>query len=118
LPKRTISGRIERVPRITYVEAGGTEHTIDVPVGTTLMQAAVDHAIPGIEGDCGGMCACATCHVYVPESYQAVTGRPQELEAAMLEFAFDVDQRSRLSCQIVAAEPMDGMRIHMPRRQY
>jgi 2Fe-2S ferredoxin len=106
------------VPVITYVEANGTEHTVEVAVGTSLMQAAVDHAIPGIEGDCGGMCACATCHVYVPEAYRSMTGQPQELEAAMLEFAFDVDERSRLSCQIVATEAMDGMRVHMPRRQY
>ena len=103
---------------MTYVEAGGTEHTIEVPVGTSLMQAAVDHAIPGIEGDCGGMCACGTCHVYVSETHRALIGEPDELEAGMLEFAFDVDERSRLSCQIVATGEMDGMRVHMPRRQY
>lgn len=106
------------MPTITYVEAGGTEHTVDVPVGTSLMQAAVDRAIPGIEGDCGGMCACATCHVYVPEACREITGEPEELEAAMLEFAFDVNERSRLSCQITATDAMDGMRVHMPRRQY
>lgn len=66
------------MPVVTYVEANGTEHTIEVPVGTTLMQAAVDHAIPGIEGDCGGMCACATCHVYVPESCRSLTGAPEQ----------------------------------------
>ncbi len=106
------------MPSITYVEINGTEHTVDVPVGTSLMQGAVDHAVPGIEGDCGGMCACGTCHVYVPESFVALTGRPEELESAMLEFAFDVDERSRLSCQILVTEEMDGMRVLMPARQY
>lgn len=106
------------MPSITYVEVNGTEHTVEVPVGTSLMQGAVDHAVPGIEGDCGGMCACGTCHVYVPESFAALTGRPEELESAMLEFAFDVDERSRLSCQIPVSEEMDGMRVLMPARQY
>lgn len=106
------------VPSITYVEADGTEHTVQVPVGTSLMQAAVDHAIPGIEGDCGGMCACGTCHVYVPDELRLLVGVADELESAMLEFAFGVDECSRLSCQIRATEAMDGMRVLMPERQY
>jgi ferredoxin, 2Fe-2S len=106
------------VPVITYVEFNGTEHRVDVPTGASLMQAAVDRAIPGIDGDCGGMCACGTCHVYVPAEYQALTGAAEELEQAMLEFAFDADERSRLSCQIVATAEMEGMRIHLPERQY
>ena len=106
------------MPAITYVEAGGTEHTVQVASGTSLMAAAVENAVPGIEGDCGGMCACGTCHVYVPPEFRQLTGAPDELEAAMLEFAFDVDERSRLSCQIAANEAMDGMRVLMPRRQY
>jgi 2Fe-2S ferredoxin len=106
------------MPSITYVEVNGTEHTVEVAVGTSLMQGAVDHAVPGIEGDCGGMCACGTCHVYVPETYAGLTGEPEELESAMLEFAFDVDERSRLSCQILVSEDMDGMRVLMPARQY
>jgi len=106
------------VPTLTYVEANGTEHVVVVPVGTSLMQGAVDHALPGIEGDCGGMCACGTCHVYVPEGLQSLTGAPDELELGMLEFAFDVDGRSRLSCQIVVTEAMDGLRVLMPARQY
>jgi ferredoxin, 2Fe-2S len=106
------------MPLITYVEFNGTEHQVEVPAGTSLMQAAVNLAIPGIDGDCGGLCACGTCHVYVPAEYQALTGCPEELESAMLEFAFNVDERSRLSCQIVATDAMDGMRIHLPERQY
>ncbi|MEZ5560421.1 MAG: 2Fe-2S iron-sulfur cluster-binding protein [Pseudomonadales bacterium] len=106
------------MPSITYVEHNGTEHTIDVPVGTSLMQGAVNHMIPGIEGDCGGLCACGTCHVYVDSAYQALTGTPDELEQGMLEFAFDVDDSSRLSCQITVTEAMEGMRVRMPARQY
>ncbi len=106
------------MPMITYVEANGTEHQVEVPVGTSIMQGAVNHAVPGIEGDCGGMCACGTCHVYVPESYRPLTGEAEELEQAMLEFAFDVNERSRLSCQIIVTEAMEGMRVEMPERQY
>lgn len=106
------------MPTLTYVEANGTEHVVELAVGTSIMQGAVDHALPGIEGDCGGMCACGTCHVYVPEDYRALSGEPDELEQAMLEFAFDVDERSRLSCQIPVTEEMDGMRVLMPARQY
>lgn len=106
------------MPLLIYVETNGTEHTVEVAIGTTIMQGAVDHAIPGIEGDCGGMCACGTCHIYVPEASRALTGAPDELESAMLEFAFDVDERSRLSCQIKVRSAMDGLRVLMPRRQY
>jgi ferredoxin, 2Fe-2S len=104
--------------RIVYVEHNGTEHEVDVPPGTSLMQGAVNQLVPGIEGDCGGLCACGTCHVYVPEDRWALTGEPEELEQAMLEFAFDVDERSRLSCQIVVTDAMDGMRVLLPKRQY
>ncbi|MFU8814669.1 MAG: 2Fe-2S iron-sulfur cluster-binding protein [Pseudomonadales bacterium] len=106
------------MPVITYVEFNGTEHRVEVPVGTSLMQAAVNLAIPGIDGDCGGLCACGTCHVYVPPQHQAVTGTAEELEQAMLEFAFNVDERSRLSCQIVATDAMEGVRVELPERQY
>jgi ferredoxin, 2Fe-2S len=104
--------------KIVYVEANGTEHAVDVPTGTSIMQGAVNHAIPGIEGDCGGMCACGTCHVYLPEALQMLADAPEELEQAMLEFAFDVQENSRLSCQILVTDAMDGMRVLMPRRQY
>ena len=82
------------------------------------MQGAVNHMLPGIDGDCGGMCACGTCHVYISEPYRPLTGEPDELEQGMLQFAFDVDERSRLSCQIQVTEDMDGMVVKMPARQY
>lgn len=106
------------MPKIIYIEINGTEHEVEVPVGTTLMQGAVNHLVPGIEGDCGGLCACGTCHVYVPEEWEAVCGASDELEQGMLEFAFDVEESSRLSCQIEVSAEMEGMRIRMPARQY
>jgi 2Fe-2S ferredoxin len=106
------------MPKIIYVEANGTEHEVDVPVGTSLMQGAVNHLIPGIEGDCGGLCACGTCHVYVPEDWQSICGEADELEQGMLEFAYDVNENSRLCCQIAVTESMEGMRVCMPARQY
>jgi 2Fe-2S ferredoxin len=82
------------------------------------MQAAVEHAIPGIEGDCGGLCACGTCHVYLPEDLAVLVDGPDELEQGMIEFAFDVNDSSRLSCQLIADDVMDGKRVLMPKRQY
>ncbi len=106
------------MPKITYIEINGTEHVVEVPVGTNIMQGAVNHLVPGIEGDCGGLCACGTCHVYVPDEWQAICGEADELEQGMLEFAFEVEASSRLSCQIQVTEEMEGMRVKMPSRQY
>jgi 2Fe-2S ferredoxin len=106
------------MPNITYIEHNGTTHVIDVPVGTSIMQGAVNHLVPGIEGDCGGLCACGTCHVYVPDAFQPLTGVAGELEQGMLQFAFDVRDNSRLACQIVVSVDMEGLAIEMPKRQY
>ncbi len=106
------------MPRITYIEANGTEHVVDVAVGTSVMQGAVNNLIPGIEGDCGGLCACATCHVYVPDEWQAKCGEAEELEVNILDFAFDVRASSRLSCQITVSDDLDGLVVHLPARQY
>ena len=106
------------MPKIIYVEHNGTEHEVEVPAGTSLMQGAVNQMVPGIEGDCGGLCACGTCHVYIPEDWQSRCGSPDELEQGMLEFAFDVNASSRLSCQIQVTDAMEGMRVLMPARQY
>jgi 2Fe-2S ferredoxin len=100
------------------VEDNGTEHEVDVLNGTSIMQGAVNHLVPGIEGDCGGLCACGTCHVYIDDEWRSVCGAPDELETGMLEFAYDVDNSSRLSCQIEVSEEMEGMRVRMPPRQY
>jgi len=106
------------VPKITYIEHNGTAHDVEVPVGVSVMQGAVNHLIPGIEGDCGGLCACGTCHVYVPEQSTEFCGSPDELEQGMLEFAFEVEESSRLSCQIDVTDEMEGLVVHMPARQY
>ena len=106
------------MPKIIYVEANGTVHEVEARTGSSLMQAAVDRMIPGIEGDCGGLCACATCHVYLPPEAAALVEPPVELEQGMLEFAFDVRDGSRLACQIEITPAMDGMAVHLPERQY
>lgn len=106
------------MPEVIFIEPDGTEHSVDVSVGTSIMQGAVEHLVPGIEGDCGGLCACGTCHVYVPEDWRGACGAADELETGILEFAFGVDDRSRLSCQIVMSDELDGLRLHLPKRQY
>jgi len=106
------------MPRVTYVEANGTEHVVDVPLGASVMQGAINNLVPGIEGDCGGLCACATCHVYVPPEWAKRCGEPEELEVNILDFAFDVKPESRLSCQIRMTPELDGLVVRMPVRQY
>jgi len=102
---------------IYYVEHGGTRHEVEVPVGTSLMQGAVRNLVPGIDGDCGGACACATCHVFIEQPWQALTGTPSANEREMLECASDVSDSSRLGCQIIVTPEMDGLVVHMPRSQ-
>jgi 2Fe-2S ferredoxin len=103
--------------RIRYVEQDGTEHDVDVVAGVSLMEAAVKNGVAAIEGECGGACACATCHVYIPAEWQHVTGQASEDEQMMLEFGVDVDERSRLGCQIMVTTEMDGMTVLTPRSQ-
>jgi 2Fe-2S ferredoxin len=104
--------------KITYVETDGTEHRVDVSAGLSVMDGAKRYAIPGIDGDCGGACACATCHVYVDEAWAGRLPPMEELEQAMLDFAFDVRPTSRLSCQIKIDPGLDGLVVHTPARQY
>ena len=106
------------MPKVVFVEHNGAVHEVEVPAGTSVMHAAVSRAIPGIEGDCGGLCACATCHVYIPEEWAPLCGEPEELERSILDFAFDVDERSRLGCQIKLTDDHNGITIGMPERQY
>jgi 2Fe-2S ferredoxin len=108
------------MPKVTYVEHNGTEHGVDVPVGTSVMRGAVDNNIPGIDADCGGECACATCHVYVEEPWLAKIGLPEpgSQEASMLSFAAVAQPNSRLSCQIKMTEELDGLLVRMPEGQH
>ena len=106
------------MPKITYIEVTGTEHQIDVPCGTTIMRGAVNNGIPGIDGDCGGECACATCHVYVDEAWLTKTGERTESEEALLSFADGLETNSRLGCQIRMTDVLDGLRVRMPLGQH
>ena len=102
---------------ITYIEHDGTEHSIDVKPGLSVMEGAVKNNIPGIDADCGGACACATCHVYVDEAWREKTGPPSPMEEDMLDFGYDVRANSRLSCQIKVTDALDGLVVSTPARQ-
>ncbi|MEW5686560.1 MAG: 2Fe-2S iron-sulfur cluster-binding protein [Pseudomonadota bacterium] len=104
--------------KITYVEHDGTEHVVDVKTGLSVMEGAVKNNIPGIDADCGGACACATCHVYVDEAWLPKTGTKSAMEESMLDFAEGVTDASRLSCQIKVSDDLDGLRVTMPESQH
>jgi 2Fe-2S ferredoxin len=106
------------MPTVTYVEADGSRHSVEVGIGTSLMQGALDNMVPGIEGDCGGLCACGTCHIYLAPPWQADCEAADELERGILEFSFAVNDSSRLSCQILMSDALAGIEIHLPKRQY
>src|SRR3954451_18115707 len=103
--------------KITYIEHDGTEHVIDVKTGLTVMEGAVKNNVPGIDAECGGACACATCHVYVDEAWRDKVGSPTPMEEDMLDFGFDVRPNSRLSCQIKVSDELDGLVVSTPERQ-
>ena len=104
--------------KVTFVEAGGKEHTIEAANGLSLMESAVRNMVPGIDADCGGACSCATCMVYVPEAWQDRLPPKGADEEAMLEFCPHSDGRSRLSCQIGVTDALDGLRVTMPESQH
>ena len=104
--------------KITYVEHDGTEHVLDVKTGLTVMEGAVKNNVPGIDADCGGACACATCHVYVDEAWIGKTGTRSAMEESMLDFAEAVTENSRLSCQIKVTDELDGLKVTMPESQH
>ena len=104
--------------KVTYIEHDGTEHAIDVKNGLSVMEGAVKNNIPGIDADCGGACACATCHVYVKEEWLEKTGSRSAMEESMLDFAEGVEDSSRLSCQIKVTDALDGLVVRMPESQH
>lgn len=104
--------------KITYVEHDGTEHVVDVADGLSIMEGAVNNMIPGIDADCGGACACATCHVYVDEKFADKIEPKEDMEQTMLDFAPDVRDTSRLSCQIKVSDALEGMVVKMPESQH
>jgi len=103
--------------KITFVEHSGARHEVSAESGSTVMEAAIRNSVPGIEAECGGACACATCHVYVDDAWTAAVGTAAPMEEDMLDFAFDVRPNSRLSCQIKISDNLDGLVVHTPARQ-
>jgi len=104
--------------KITYIEFNGTAHEIDVPSGLSVMEGAIKNMVPGIDADCGGACACATCHVYVDAAWTETVGGPSEMEQTMLDFAENVEDNSRLSCQITVTDALDGLIVRLPKSQH
>ncbi|CDX26853.1 2Fe-2S iron-sulfur cluster-binding protein [Mesorhizobium sp. RCC_202] len=103
--------------KLTYIAHDGTQFDVDAENGSTVMENAIRNAVPGIEAECGGACACATCHVYVDEAWTAEVGEPEAMEEDMLDFAYDVRPNSRLSCQIKVRDALDGLVVRVPERQ-
>jgi len=106
------------MPKVTFIDFEGNQSEVDASVGDSLMTAAVTNDVDGIDADCGGACACATCHVYISADWGAVVGKPGELEAEMLEISDDVQDNSRLSCQVTISDEMDGLVVNMPESQF
>ena len=105
------------MPQITYIDSSNVEHSLDVKLGTSVMDGAVKNSVPGIDADCGGACSCATCHVYVDPSWENLTGERNEMEQSMLDFADNVQSNSRLSCQIKVTEELDGLIVRVAPRK-
>ncbi|MDR7036194.1 MULTISPECIES: 2Fe-2S iron-sulfur cluster-binding protein [Methylobacterium] len=105
------------MPKITYVDHAGTARTVEGSVGATVMETALRNNVPGIDAECGGACACATCHVYVNEPWAEVVGTAEDMERDMLDFASDVRDNSRLCCQIRITSELDGLSVTTPARQ-
>lgn len=105
------------MPKITFIEHDGTEHTVDGEAGLSVMRAAIDNLVPGIDADCGGECSCATCHVYVDPGWMAKVGQPDEREESMLDLNPEREPNSRLSCQIPVTEELDGLVVKVPEFQ-
>lgn len=105
------------MPKLTIIAFDGTKYDFDVQNGSTVMENAVRNSVPGIEAECGGACACATCHVYVDEQWSAKVGAPEAMEEDMLDFAYEVKPTSRLSCQIKMSDALDGLVVQVPERQ-
>ena len=106
------------MPKIVYIEHNGTEHAIEVKTGLSVMEGAVNNSIPGIDADCGGACACATCHVYVDPAWTDKMPPKQDMEETMLDFAQELEPTSRLSCQIKVTPELEGLVVRMPKSQH
>ena len=105
------------MPKVIYRAHDGSEHSLEVRAGLSVMEGAINNSVPGIEAECGGCCSCATCHVYVDPDWSEATGKADPLERDMLESVMDLRETSRLSCQITVTEDMDGLVVKLPELQ-
>jgi 2Fe-2S ferredoxin len=105
------------MPKIIYIESSGKPHTIEVANGLSVMEGAVQNDIPGIDADCGGGMACATCHVYVKEEWFDKLPKKEDGEEDMLDMAFEPKKNSRLSCQLIVSDELDGLIVITPSKQ-
>ena len=103
--------------KVTFIDSAGASRTVDAQIGSTVMETAIRNSIPGIDAECGGACACATCHVYVAPEWSEIVGKPSQMEEDMLDFAFEVRPTSRLSCQIKVTSQIDGLVVSTPAKQ-
>ncbi len=106
------------MPKITFIQPDGSAKSVDAEIGLTVMEVAKKNLIDGIEAECGGACACATCHVYIDAAWREKAGGPAAMEEDMLDFAFDVREESRLSCQIKVTAALDGLTLRIPAKQF
>ena len=105
------------MPKINYIEHGGKKHTIEVANGLTVMEGAIQNNIPGIDADCGGSMACATCHVYVKEEWFNKLPKKEDGEEDMIDMAYEPNKHSRLSCQLTVSNDLEGLVVHLPEKQ-
>ena len=105
------------MPKITYIDSNGNSKTIDVENGLSVMEGAIQNNIPGIDADCGGGMACATCHVYVKEEWLNKLNKPEDAEQDMIDMAFEPKKNSRLSCQLIVSDKLDGLIVTTPSKQ-
>ncbi len=103
--------------KITFIDSFGEKRTVEAEEGSTVMETAIRNSVPEITAECGGACACATCHVYVDEAFLPLTGGPSPQEEDMLDFAYGTQANSRLSCQIKVTPELDGLIVTTPQRQ-
>ncbi len=103
--------------KITYITHDDQRFEVDAPNGATVMEMAIKNSVPGIEAECGGACACATCHLYVDDAWKDAVGGPEAMEEDMLDFAWEVQPNSRLSCQVKVSDALDGLVVRIPEKQ-
>ena len=103
--------------KITYIESNNKPHTVDVPTGLSVMEGAIRSNIPGIDADCGGSMACATCHIYVKEKWFDKLPKKEEGEEDMLDMAYSPNEFSRLSCQVIVSDELEGLVVSLPEKQ-